>query len=440
MHLIVVDASVEKQTALARRVYELSKDEIDKLDLNIGLSDICALDKKLDIADAVLLGPGISNETFALSRKIKELNPRIQVISFVSDKEYSTGSFIKSRDSGVRIVLPQRATPLDLLQVLVAIDSEQRVSSCKGRGQLSVFVSGKGGLGATTLVAALGDHLANQNRKALLWDLDIETRDLSRAVLSSETRSARLTDFVRGEARSTKATLKAACVKWHKEACVLPPPDILAAGLDLISHPDSITLLDEIIECARELFDHVLVDLGGRLGAGAAKMMQLADNIFVLVDDSWLGLTATAAYLNAISPILHGNFSTVNFVGAGTKLSVHELKAVLEKQSGLKTDQRSWRYGTVPFDAAARRWPGSGETLFSIGSRATKQVVVQIGDSIDAPLARVVSEPVQTPSVELITPQLLSHEQLDVSHPFAAKPELAKSNRAEIDSLHPGEF
>ena len=440
MHLIVVDANVEGQTALARRVRDLGDDEIDKLELNIGLSNIQALDKKLPDADVVILSSGTAAEAFALTRKIKTIKSQIEVIAFVSDTEYSAGAFLKLRDSGVRIVLPQRATPLDLLQVLVAIDSEQRLNSTKAPGQLTVFVNGKGGLGTTTFAAALGDFLGHKQRSVLLWDLDIETRDLSRALLQTDTRSQRLTDFVTGEVVSTKAALKAACVKWQRDVCVLPPPDVLAAGLDLVSHPDSITLIERIIDSARELFNHTIVDLGGRLGPGAAKLMQLADNLIILVDDSWLGVTATAAYLNAISPVFHGNFSTLNFIGAGTKLSMQELRSVVEKQAAIRTEERAWQSGAVPFDAAARRWPGSGATLYSIGTRLTKQVIAQLGERLDAPLERlVVTKPVRQ-SVELVTSELLPDDQLDVSHPFAPKPELAKSIVAELEPSQLGDF
>jgi len=440
VQLIVVDGTVEKQTVLARRVHDLGQDEIERLDITIGLSDIVSLDKKLSTADVVLLGPGISSEAFAITRKIKEFNPNTHVVAFVTDNDYSTGAFLKLRGSGMRIVLPLRSTPLDLLQVLLAIDTELKLHSSKAPGQLTLFANGKGGLGNTTLIAGLGSFFALRKRSALLWDLDIETRDLSRAMLKTETRSARLTEFVKGDARSTKCTLKAACVKWQNEVSILPPPDVLAAGLDLISHPDSISLIDEIVEAARELFDHIIVDLGGRLGPGAARLMQSADNICLLVDDSWMGLTATATYLNAISPIMHDNFSTIRFVGAGSKLSPLEIRAVLEKQSGIKLEERAFQTSTIPFDVSARKWPGSGETLFSIGSKLTRQAMIQIGEKIDLPLQRTIKAKPIHAEVELVPSEIFPEEQLDVSHPFAAKPELAKNNRPEFEHSHSRDF
>lgn len=440
MQLLVVDKDVESQTVLARRVNDLGTDELEKLEIVVKLSDPSALESRLVDTDVVLFGSGVSAETFALSRKIKNFNSRIQIIAIISDAEYSTGAFRLSQDSGIRMVLPQRATPLDLLQGLVAIDTERRLASNLGSGQLTVFANGKGGLGITTVIAALGEFFTLRRRRALLWDLDIETWDLTRALFNSGTRSAMLTHFVKSTSEITKQALKEACICWRGQTFVLPPPDMLAAGLDIVSHPDSLALVDQLLNTARESFDHIMVDLGGRLGPGAAKLMQQADNLVILVDDSWLGLTATATYLSAIEPIMHGNFSTVSFVGAGTKFTTREIRAVLEKKTGIQTPDSAWQCGVIPFDAAARKWPGSGAALYSIGSRATKLAVEKIGDKLDAAIVRAqAAQPAQSGRA-MFTLDTVRVEQLGVSHPFAPKPAKIEIDELEVQALMEMEY
>ena len=90
--------------------------------------------------------------------------------------------FSEERDLLVRKVFPDSATPLDFLQELVAINTEFRRDGRTHEGKIVLVTHAKGGVGATTIAAALADVCSEYGRRTMLWDLDVETRDLSRGL------------------------------------------------------------------------------------------------------------------------------------------------------------------------------------------------------------------------------------------------------------------
>ena len=104
---------------------------------------------------------------------------------FVSDREYGGGAFRSAHSVGVRKVFPDSASSLDLLQELVGIHADFRKDGRTFEGRVVVIVHAKGGVGATSIAAALGEVCSDAQRRTLLWDLDVETKDLSRALAAS---------------------------------------------------------------------------------------------------------------------------------------------------------------------------------------------------------------------------------------------------------------
>ncbi len=92
---------------------------------------------------------------------------------FASERDYLEGAFRLTRTLRIRKVLPETCSMFDLLQELVAIDGEFRASGRVQAGTLVAFAQAKGGVGATSICAALGELCSVRQRKTLLWDLDI---------------------------------------------------------------------------------------------------------------------------------------------------------------------------------------------------------------------------------------------------------------------------
>jgi len=159
--------------------------------------------------------------------------------------------------------VPVRST---FLQELVAIHSDFRKDGRTHEGLVVAVVQAKGGVGATSATAALAEVCSVYNRRTMLWDLDVETRDLSRSLTVSGAEAKVVSGWVNGSREITRESMRDALVPISSEVSVLMAPDKFAESLDLTCHADGISIGQRIIELARVLFDVILIDTGGRVG------------------------------------------------------------------------------------------------------------------------------------------------------------------------------
>src|SRR5690606_20167050 len=106
-----------------------------------------------------------------------------------------------------RKVLIDGSSPLDLLQELVGIYSDFRKQGKIREGKVIVVAHAKGGTGATTIAAALAQVCDVYRRQTLLWDLDVETRDLSRSLAVGGVTAQVVSSWVNGTREISRDSL-----------------------------------------------------------------------------------------------------------------------------------------------------------------------------------------------------------------------------------------
>jgi MinD-like ATPase involved in chromosome partitioning or flagellar assembly len=267
---------------------------------------------------------------------------------------------------------------MDLLQELIAINTEFRRAGRAREGRFIAFTHAKGGVGCTSVVAALGEVCSIYNKRTLLWDLDVETRDLSRALNVSGPEAQVLSAWVNGSREVSRDSLEEALVPISQEVSVLMPPDRMAECMDLVCHTDGIAIVERLVETARVLFDVVLADTGGRMGPAVGALLRAADLVIIVIDDSLLGLTAVDLYLRYVRTLLGGSDRVLFLVNpfSGADISVSEIASQLSAAGNFS--ENSWRLPALPNDPRAAIWPGSGSTLYGNGGKLTRAVLERI--------------------------------------------------------------
>ena len=301
---------------------------------------------------------------------------------FVSAEAYSGGAFRAAHSAGVRKVLPESSSPLDLLQELVAIYSDFRREGRVREAKIVLVTHAKGGTGATSISAALAEVCSVYKRRTLLWDLDVETRDLCRSLTVSGAESKVVSSWVNGAREITRDSIVDALIPVSQDVSVLMPPDSMAEAMDLVCHTDGMTICQRILELARVMHDTVIIDTGGRIGPATGSLMRAADEVVVVIDDTVLGLTALDPFLNYVKTLVVAN-DRITFVVngySGTLLAVPQIEAELEPVHHL--GPRPWRLPPVPVDRNASRWPGSGRTLYSMGQKSTRATLEQVAGGL----------------------------------------------------------
>lgn len=378
MRLLIVDKTAEGQSLCARRIEAFNQSDIEMLDLRVKL----VLDRdylsQIRDADVMILGSGLTDSAAQIARSALTQMPWLHVIMFVTDATYSGGAFRTAHAAGVRKVLPDDSSPLDLLQELVAIYAEFRREGRIREARIICVTHAKGGTGATSICAALAEVCSVYRKKTLLWDLDVETRDLCRSLTVNGAEAKVVSSWVNGGREISRDSICDALIPVSQDVSVLMPPDSMAEAMDLVCHTDGMSICQRVLELARVMHDVILIDCGGRIGPATGALMRAADEVLIVIDDTVLGLTALDLFLSYVKALVVGA-ERISFVVngySGSLLAVPQIEQELEPVHGL--GPRPWRLPPVPVDPKASLWPGSGRTLYSLGQKNTRAALEEV--------------------------------------------------------------
>lgn len=378
MKILIVDSTAEAQAFCYRRLESFSQLDKETLDLQVRLANESEAMRYVTEADVLVLGSGLGQTGVVIAKQAMVAVPWLHIIMFVTDELYGGGAFRAAQAVGVRKVFPDSASPIDFLQELVAIHAEFRREGRTREGRVVVIAHAKGGVGATSIAGALAEICSVFNKKTILWDLDVETRDLSRSLTVNGTEARVVSSWVNGEREISRESLKDALIPISSDVSVLMPPDRMAESMDLICHTDGMLIVQRVIDLARVLYDVVLVDTAGRLGPATGALLRAADRVLIVLDDSVLGITALDLYLSFVKSLV-GDTDRIMFLVNGVtddSLTVEQIAAEIEPAHHL--GPMPWRLDTVPRDFKAGQWPGSGRTMYSLGQKHTRFVLERV--------------------------------------------------------------
>ena len=371
MKILVVDATTIGQAAIARRIQSFDPGDLENLDVELNLAGEGDFMDRVAKCEVLIIGSGLQETAKEIARKAKAITPNIEVLMFVTGETYSAGAFRAAHVARVRKVLSENASPLDILQELVAIQEEFRVSGRAREGRVTVVVQPKGGLGATTICAALAEVSGRGNRATLLWDLDIESRDLTRSLNGLSTHGQVMTSFINGSREVSRPAFRDATVVLNDQVSILQPPSSLAEAMELVGTQEGVAVAERVLELARASYDNIIVDTAGKLGPLTGYLMCIADTVVVLVDDSVLGVSAVHQFLVGVTPYISTNLSAVRFLRSGTSLPNRKLMSLIDPDAVFP--EEAWLTSSIPVDSAAGKWPGTGKTIYSCGGKVLKK-------------------------------------------------------------------
>jgi len=379
MKILIVDSSTEGQTRYAEKINSLSDGDLETYDIEIMLASDKEYEERLTDTDVLILGSGLGEAASSIAVKSQSVAPWVQIIMYVSGTAYSAGAFRMAHSLGARKVISDAASPMDLLQELVSI----RVDHCRqGRTQeakIVVVTSAKGGTGVTSVASALGEIASANDRRVLLWDLDVETRDLCRALSVWGDNAVKVSSWVNGSSELTRSSLRDTVVPLSPSADILVPPHGMAESLDLICHTDGVAIVERVLELARVMYDTIIIDSGGIAGPAVGALMRLADTLLLVVGDSSLSVSGVDAYLGYLTKNITGS-RRIKFLCSRTGYSIRDIRTELDPQNIF--GEEAWDLPSLPRDVAATKWPGSGKTFYSLAERGTRSALEQISEKL----------------------------------------------------------
>ena len=191
--------------------------------------------------------------------------------------QQSPDLLINAMRSGVREVLPSPVAPEALEAALVRVESAVNRRNTSRSGRVVAFLSSKGGGGATFLAANIGHQLAEEGRKVLLIDLNLQ---FGEAVLTLHDGKPinDIAEVARNLSRLDASFLSASALQITPNFSILAAPEDPAQALDVKpAH------LDAILNLAINQYDFIILDVNKNLNELTVKALDRADQIFLVV-------------------------------------------------------------------------------------------------------------------------------------------------------------
>jgi pilus assembly protein CpaE len=175
--------------------------------------------------------------------------------------------------AGVSEVLP---APADLLEAVRRIAGKQAGRKSKKAGKVLVFMSSKGGSGATFIATNLGYQLAEKNT-VLLLDLNLQFGD-ALSFLHDDEPATTIADLTRDISRLDATLLNSSAIEITPNYRILAAPEDPAEASAI-----GATQLDAILSLAVTQYDFILLDLPRTLDPVSIKALDRADRLYTVL-------------------------------------------------------------------------------------------------------------------------------------------------------------
>jgi len=183
--------------------------------------------------------------------------------------------------AGARDLLPLPLVEEDLIAALKRIERDRRVAGARGEGSLIACMNAKGGCGATLLACNVAHALvAVSHRNVTLMDLDLQFGAIP--VYFDLFPKRGMLQALENLDRLDEVALKGYVVQHASGLKVLGN----AAEDALPTQPISVDHLRRLLDVAVRCNDHLVVDLPRRIDAVAALVLERAQNIMLVVQQS----------------------------------------------------------------------------------------------------------------------------------------------------------
>ncbi len=253
--------------------------------------------------------------------------------------------------------------PLQAAELHAAIDAIRQSGDAAGNavaGRIQVFMNGKGGAGATFLATNVAHGLACENRKVTLVDLDLQFAGLCRYLDLAPKQD--IVDAVRSLDDMDELAADAFTTA-HESGLRL-----LAAKGDRLLMNEDIPPKEmvRLLEVYRSFNDFVIVDLPDHIDALNAAVLEHADNIVLVMQQSFPYLNDMVRLMNILTGDLHIDRSritvVVNRYSKNLPILMKDIEAALHTQNivtipnNYKMTSESVNSG-IPLNRADRKSP-----------------------------------------------------------------------------------
>ncbi len=379
LQAFVVDRSVESRQNIVTRLEKVLEDGGTEANLipKITIRPVASEELRFHAAPEIcIVGPEIIGADPPEIARIRKLLPQTVIVGVLDKQSDNLSSVEQLVRLGIDDLIDQQLSGAHFLRKLMLL---LRKSPTERHGTLVVVTGGKGGVGVTSLCAALGEAAMEAGKSTVLVDCDHDTQDLSRFLQVRPFVNESLQLLLEHNRPMTEESV-AECLApvWADEnGLQLMSPCASAVSFESAGGRVVRTLLS-VLECVDARADLVIVDCAGARGFLLEMLCRAADKVVLVANSDPASFFASLQKLQQLSAIANSDLKPVIVLNSTGRdgLSPRHLKGEFEAACAKLSSSIS--LCTIPYSRRGSRWPGAGTTLFSEGGRGIELGIRQL--------------------------------------------------------------
>ena len=382
--LVVVDLSAESRSRIVNQINTFLRSGGDEIGLapRVSLKPLSLQEVKFHAApDICVVGDELTTTRVGEILKLREMLPNSRLLVMANGFASSFSDIEQFARLGADDVVLPDGTPEDFIRKIIMLS---RRGVRQNNGKLLIVDGGKGGIGVTSISAAVGHALYEAGKSVVLIDCDSETQDLSRFLHARPYINENL-QLLLDEQRpiSEEFVEQCICPIWQDErdfVCMPPPP--LSDGLYGNQSGPS-RMFHAVLTSLDLRYDVIVVDMAGAAGGLRRMLFGSADKVIFVVSSDPASLYASVHKLSRIRSMLPAG---AEVVALENWASSHGLQGGLlrkEFNRAVQLKSESWAPRPIPFCRQGNCWPGSGGTLYSQGRSSVKAALAEMLQRLD---------------------------------------------------------
>ncbi|MCB9029538.1 MAG: ParA family protein [Deltaproteobacteria bacterium] len=391
MKIGIVDIRPESRAALVGRV-QLAAKEASIRDFAIVELDLAQINSWREYElQAVYIGPGTYSKLAEIVDEIRVIFPNIPLALVLENEIYANKGVSLRKRFNVEVM------PLgDLAHIAgFLIDCEEFAhdTSAIGSGIVLSVAQLKGGVGATTLTAALASCWAHCGLSVAIIDLDDVNPQITNWAKVKFHRREVTSEFLRnGNVPPERVNeLLAPVDGFDGKLVVVGQPARYNEGFhfkaDVIEGaPSSVEFTSSLIDCLSSEFDLVIIDLGRSWGVSTFTSLMMSREVLLVTDDDGMSVRQTLDNLERLKSE-SGDSGEFDFTKWNIVLNAYSGRLITPEVLASEVNQmdllpQEASLFTIPFSEKGRQWGAPGQTLFELGEDYARESLLKLASAI----------------------------------------------------------
>lgn len=298
MRVFVIDPVESYREMLAARVREaLRQTGLRRVDVVVGGFDRLGGDYGEEPSGVGFLGPGCSDSLDSAIADFRRFYPSLPLALVLSNESYASDAVDVRRRMNVRTM--PIADIAQMAQFILDYDGRLvQGREAKARGIVSVCQL-KGGVGGTTVAAALGSCWERNGRSVVLVDLDDVNPQLTAWGEVDLAKRRAVTELLReGEVTTHRVPEVLHRVDGFEQLALVGQPEFYRESFhfkaDILENaPSAADFVRSLLSSLSSHFDVVVVDTGRSWGIATFASFLVSQHVLLVIDQKELSLTRT---------------------------------------------------------------------------------------------------------------------------------------------------